>query len=207
MKTILCYGDSNTWGWNPATQSRYQRYDRWPGALQRALGEKYYIIEEGLPGRTTVWDDPIDDHRNGRNYLIPCLDAHRPLDLVIFMLGTNDLKHRFNLSPFDIAKGMSVLLEIVQTSRAGRAGSTPKMLLLTPPPLRKEAELAELFENGYKKSKRLGLYYKQLADRYGCTYLDAGSIIKTSQVDGVHLDLKEHLELANTLAVLVKKIV
>src|SRR5215510_7647193 len=92
MKRILCYGDSNTWGYNPVTQDRFDTHERWTGSLQQALGSNCVVIEEGLNGRTTVWDDPIEGYKNGAAYLIPCLTTHRPLDLVIIMLGTNDLK-------------------------------------------------------------------------------------------------------------------
>ncbi len=109
MKTILCYGDSNTHGFNPATQGRFSLSERWTGVLMRELGSDYHVIEEGLGGRTTVWDDPIMESRNGRDYLLPCLWSHKPLDLVIIMLGTNDLKDRFSLTPFDIAAGAGAL--------------------------------------------------------------------------------------------------
>ena len=119
MKTVMCYGDSNTWGYNPATQQRYPRDERWTGVLQELLGADYRVIEEGLNGRTTVWDDPIEGYKNGREYLIPCLESQKPLDLVIIMLGTNDLKLRFSLPAYDIAEGAGVLVEIAQKSQAG----------------------------------------------------------------------------------------
>jgi lysophospholipase L1-like esterase len=92
MKAILCYGDSNTWGYDPVTKGRFPRDMRWTGVLRQSLGDDYLVIEEGLNGRTTVWDDPIEGYKNGAAYLVPCLTTHRPLDLVIIMLGTNDLK-------------------------------------------------------------------------------------------------------------------
>ena len=95
MKRILCYGDSNTWGYDPATQERFDRATRWTGVLRTTLGDGYEILEEGLNGRTTVWDDPIEGYKNGHTYLVPCLETHRPVDLVVLMLGTNDLKKRF----------------------------------------------------------------------------------------------------------------
>lgn len=101
MKSILCYGDSNTYGLMPDSPDRYPRDVRWTGILQKKLGEDYYVIEEGLSGRTTLWDDPIEEHKNGKKYLLPCLDSHKPVDLVILMLGTNDLKTRFSLTPFE----------------------------------------------------------------------------------------------------------
>ena len=105
MKTILCYGDSNTWGYNPSMGGRYARDERWPGVLRKELGEGYLVIEEGLNGRTTVWDDPIEGYKNGKTYLVPCLETHKPLDLVIILLGTNDLKMRFSVSALIQAAG------------------------------------------------------------------------------------------------------
>ena len=111
MKTILCYGDSNTYGLKSDLVSRYPRNVRWTGILQEKLGSEYYVIEEGLGGRTTVWDDPVEDYKNGKKYLLPCLDSHKPLDLVIIMLGTNDLKSRFSVTPFDIGASMENLVK------------------------------------------------------------------------------------------------
>lgn len=101
MKTILCYGDSNTWGFEPVTRNRYGRTERWTGILRQELGLDYDVIEEGLNGRTTVWDDPIEGHKNGKEQIIPILKSHQPLDLVTIMLGTNDLKRRFGLGALE----------------------------------------------------------------------------------------------------------
>lgn len=120
MKTILCYGDSNTWGYSPATQDRYGRDERWTGVLRNEIGEGYLVIEKGLGGRTTVWDDPVEGrHKNGETYLLPCLESHQPIDLVIILLGTNDLKRRFCVGAFDIAQGAGGLVRIVQKSETG----------------------------------------------------------------------------------------
>jgi lysophospholipase L1-like esterase len=102
IKTVLCYGDSNTWGSDPETGERFAPEVRWPGVLRQALGEGYWVVEEGLNGRTTVRDDPIEGaHKNGRTYLPACLEFHKPIDLVLIMLGTNDLKARFAASASD----------------------------------------------------------------------------------------------------------
>ena len=106
MKTILCYGDSNTWGYDPSSQQRFGPEERWTGVLQKELGMEYRIIEEGLNGRTTVWDDPIEGFKNGMSYLIPCIESHKPFDLITIMLGTNDLKIRFSVSAYDIAESV-----------------------------------------------------------------------------------------------------
>lgn len=205
-KTILCYGNSNTWGWNPATQDRYARDERWPGVLGQELGEGYLIIEEGLNGRTTVWDDPIEGYKNGKEYLIPCLETHRPLDLVAIMLGTNDLKVRFSLSAYDIANGAGVLVDIVLKSGAGPSGSAPKALLMAPPPLGKLTEFAEMFEGAEVKSRRFSEHYRRVAEEYGCAFLDTSEVIVSSDIDGVHLEPSEHRKLGKAVAAIVNKI-
>ena len=205
-KTILCYGDSNTWGWNPATQDRYARDERWPGVLRRELGEGYLVIEEGLNGRTTVWDDPIEGYKSGKEYLIPCLETHRPIDLVAIMVGTNDLKVRFSLSAYDIANGAGVLVDIVQKSEAGPGGSAPKVLLMAPPPLGKLTEFAEMFEGAEAKSRKFSEHYRRVAEEYGCAFLDTSEVIVSSDIDGVHLELSEHRKLVKAVAALVKEI-
>ena len=154
MKRILCYGDSNTWGYDPVTNDRFDAETRWPRVLGQTLGREYEVIEEGLGGRTTVWDDPIEGYKNGREYLIPCLESHRPLDLVIILLGTNDLKKRFSLSAYDIAQGAGVLVRVVQGSQSGWKGLEPRVLLMAPPPTVALTEYAEMFEDAEKKSQK-----------------------------------------------------
>ena len=204
LKTILCYGDSNTWGHNPATGERYARDERWPGVLRQELGDGYLVIEEGLPGRTTVWDDPIGEYRNGKEYLVPCLESHRPIDLVAILLGTNDLKGRFSLSAYDIAAGASVLVDVVQRSEAGPNGSAPRVLLMAPPPLGRLTDLAEMFEGAKLKSRRFSEHYRRVAREYGCALLDTSNIIVSSDIDGVHLEVGEHRKLGRTAAAVIQ---
>ena len=206
MKTILCYGDSNTWGWNPKTLARYGRDERWPGALSNQLGDGYLIIEEGQNGRTTVWDDPVEGHKNGLTYLPPCLESHHPLDLVIIMLGSNDLKMRFSVSTYDIAQSVGVLVDVVQKSAFGPDGHPPQVLLMAPPPLARLSDFAEMFTGGAEKSLNLGTYYRQVATELGCHFLDAGQIIISSDADGVHLDPNEHEKLGKAVAAKVQLI-
>jgi len=206
MKTILCYGDSNTWGYNPLNAERYPRDVRWTGVLARELGSDYYVIEGGLNGRTTVWDDPIEGYKNGKEYLIPCLETHRPLDLVVLMLGTNDLKMRFSLSAYDIAQGVGVLVDIIQKSAAGPGGSAPQVLLIAPPPVAKLSDFAEMFEGAAEKSRRLAQHYQAIATQYGCAFLEAGAVIVSSDVDGIHFDPPEHHKLGLAVAQRVKEL-
>jgi lysophospholipase L1-like esterase len=204
-KTVLCYGDSNTWGWDPVTQERYPRDKRWPGVLRRELGEGVLVIEEGLNGRTTVWEDPIEGYKNGKEYLIPCMESHKPIDLVIIMLGTNDLKMRFGVPACDIAAGAGALVDIVTKSEAGPRNLAPQVLLITPPPLARLSEYAEMFEGGAAKSRRLCHHFRLVAAERGCTLLEASEVIVSSDVDGIHLDLSEHQKLGEAVAVRVRQ--
>lgn len=206
MKTVVCYGDSNTWGYNPSTGERYGRDKRWAGVLRNELGEGYLVIEEGLNGRTTVWDDPIEGYKNGKDYLIPCLETHKPIDLVIIMLGTNDLKKRFSLSAFDIAEGAGVLVKIVQQSETGSDGNAPEVLLLAPPPVARLTEFADMFEGAEEKSRKFSQQYRRVAEELGCELLDTAEVIVSSAVDGIHFEVEEHEKLGKAVAVRVQEI-
>jgi len=206
-KTVLCYGDSITWGKNPANEKRMSPDERWTGILETALGNDYSIIEEGLPGRTTVWDDPVSGvYKNGLNYLIPCLDSHRPIDLCILMLGTNDLKKRFSLSAIEIARGIVVLVEVIKKSETGPEGSSPKILLMAPPYVTKSSKFSDEFRNSYNKSQKLPDYYSKIANNYGIEFLDTSRIIVASELDGVHPDVAEHSKLGDAVIKKVKEI-
>jgi lysophospholipase L1-like esterase len=200
MKTILCYGDSNTWGSDPATHTRFDREVRWPGVLRRALGDGVEIIEEGMNGRTTVLDDPFEPFRNGLAYLYPCLVSHLPLDLVILMLGTNDLKKRFNVPASDIAEGVRRLVLCVRQAAVERGAGALPILLICPPPLGMLSEFDEMFAGGKPKSRRLSTHYEAVAQEMGCHFLDAGRHIVSSDIDGIHLEASEHRKLGLAIA-------
>ena len=199
-KRVLCFGDSITWGFNPVDGMRMNEDERWTGVLASGLGEKYTIIEEGLNSRTTVWDDPVKGpSKNGLKYLVPCLGSHKPLDLVILMLGTNDMKHRFSLSTTEIARGINVLVEVILKSESGIDGLKPEILLMSPPYLHDETGFEDEFRNSYNKSKKLPGYVKKIADKNGCHFLDSSKIMTASELDGVHPGIKEHKKLATVL--------
>ena len=206
MMEVLCYGDSNTWGYNPLTKERYEKDERWTGVLQKTLGSHCHIIEEGPNGRTTVWDDPIEGYKNGETYLIPCLETHKPLDLVVIMLGTNDLKKRFSLSAYDIAQGAGALVDVVNKSNCGRMEKPPRVLLLAPPPLGRLTEFAEMFEGGTEKSRRLSQHYKNVALEYGCEFFDTSTVVRSSDVDGVHFEKEDHKALGKAVAEIIKRV-
>lgn len=205
MKVIVCFGDSNTYGRDPVTKGRLDKKTRWPGVLQNILGQEYDVIEEGLNGRTTVWDDPVrgGPKRNGRRYLLPCLESHAPIDLLVIMLGTNDLKARFSVTPYDIGESMGALIEIARQSRCGLDEKGPQILIMAPPPLGTLTEWAETFQGGVEKSKRLGGCYKSVASAYGCLFFDTSTVIQSSKLDGLHYDPEEHLKLGQAVAGIV----
>ena len=212
MKTILCYGDSNTWGY-PAVETypipNTQRYGidvRWGSVMRSALGDGYTVIEEGLSGRTTVRDDPDGEHLNGKRYLLPCLQSHAPLDLVIILLGLNDLKGYFGVSAADVANGADELVDIVQKSETGPNGIAPRVLLISPPPSERLSVFAEMFAGSEPKSRLLAGLYKQVAAKRDCRFFDAGSLIRSSDRDGIHFDPESHQLLGRSLAGVVQEI-
>ncbi len=207
MKTILCYGDSNTWGYIPGTGNRYPRQVRWTGVLQNLLGEKFHVIEEGLNGRTTVMDDPTRIAKNGQPYLRPCLDSHAPIDLVVLMLGTNDTKHRFGLSPFDISEGVAMLVNIIQQSATGLNNRAPAILLVSPVVLDPAPEKSALFEGAAQKSRELTGYIENVAKATRCAFLDASLHARVSPTDGIHLDEEGHQALGHAFAEKIQHLV
>jgi lysophospholipase L1-like esterase len=208
MKTILCYGDSNTYGivpgsLNPETQyqERHPREVRWTGHLQTTLGAQYVVIEEGLCARTTNIDYPPNAYpgsRNGKTYLEPCLLSHSPINLTILFLGINDLKFSFNRSPQDIANGLSKLIQIIQSSKCGPdMQSPPKILVVGYPPI---LEIDPLLKGAAEKSEKLPALYEAVAQQYNCEFLNAAPHTKFSKKDGCHFDSKNHQKFAKLLS-------
>ena len=200
MPVIVAFGDSNTWGYDPATGERFPRAQRWPSVLERELGADFEVIAEGLNGRTTVHDDPIEPYRCGADALPSCIMSHMPLDLLIVALGFNDLKKRFSVSAFDIAEGAARLIAIARAYGVAPEGGTPKILLVAPPPLAKLTAFAEMFEGGTEKSRLLGQRYGDVAKREGVAFLDAGAVIRCSDLDGIHYEADEHERLGRATA-------
>jgi lysophospholipase L1-like esterase len=215
--TILCYGDSNTWGWDPAGMKRFAPDVRWTGVLAAALGDGYRIIEEGLNGRTTVFDDPFDPDRNGRTYLSPCLKSHAPLDVVVLMLGTNDLKTRFSASAYEIADGAGRLLEVIQHSGSGPGGGVPLVLLVAPPPVGDTARFggddpayagSELsWANAIETSRLFGSQYRRVADAYGVGFFDAARVVTSSELDGIHWEAEAHRAFGEAVATRLRQLI
>ena len=210
-KTILCFGDSNTHGTPPATalnapSGRYDRDTRWPAVMAKHLGPDWHVIEEGHPGRTTVHNDPIEGaHRNGITVLPSMLESHKPIDVVILMLGTNDLKGRFSVNPTDIALSLERLIATIRTFACGPNGTNPGILLVSPPPIIETGCLAEMFEGGAAKSHGLAAAIAKAATRSKVTFLEAGAHIVVSPIDGIHYDTDAHATLALALAAAVRE--
>jgi lysophospholipase L1-like esterase len=207
-QTILCFGDSNTYGYVVETGGRFPRDVRWPGVLQGVLGGEYVVIEEGLPGRTSNWDDPFGAGLNGRPYLGPCLASHAPVDLVVVMLGTNDLKRYFRVKAPEIALGVGALVDVALYSGCGPAGQSPAVLIVTPPPLGKATKRSLLwgFGKARKESLRLAEHYATVAELRECPVFDAATVASVDPADGVHLDADSHKRLGTALADEVRRI-
>ena len=202
LPVVLCYGDSNTHGADPATGNRLPLDVRWPGVLAGLLEGEARVIEEGLNGRTTVRDDPYSPGRNGLAYLVPCLDTHAPIDVVVIMLGTNDLKTTFGLAASDIAAGAATLVDTALQSGCGPDGGAPQVLLVAPPALGAPSDVMELwgFEGAHERNSALPRLYRTAALNAGCAFLDAAAIVTADPADGVHLAADAHRTLAHAIA-------
>lgn len=204
-RTVLCFGDSNTHGSPPVpslgASGRYGRSTRWPALMAGHLGAAWHVIEEGHPGRTTVHDDPIEGaHRNGLTVLPSMLESHKPIDVIILMLGTNDLKGRFSVNPTDIALSLERLIGVIRNFACGPDGKNPAILLVAPPPILEAGCLAEMFEGGQAKSQALAKAIAAAAARANVSFLDAGLHIAVSPIDGIHYDEAAHTTLALVFA-------
>ena len=209
LRTVLCFGDSNTYGAVPTLarvgRHRFAPDRRWPGVLRKRLGSGWQVVEEGHPSRTTLRDDPIEgSHKNGLRALPISLESHMPIELVILMLGTNDLKQRFAASPTDIADSLEILTKSVQTSEAGPGGAAPAVMIIAPPPMLEVDWLGEMFVGGARKSLEFGARMGEVAARCRTSFLDAGTLIESSAVDGVHLEAEGHRVLGSAVADLVQ---
>ena len=213
-KRILAFGDSNTWGWNPSNTltppfTRWPDEVRWTGVLQAELGDDYQVINEGLNGRTTVWDDPIEEYRCGKDMLPPLMDTAAPLDLVIIMVGTNDLKIRFGVPAGDVAGGAGLLVEKALARGDDFADGKPKVLLICPPRLGPVARthFGPMFGGSEEKSTQLWPFFQDTARKYGVAVLNADEIIRSSEIDGLHLDADQHEKLGKAVAARVRELI
>ncbi len=203
-KTILCYGDSNTWGNVPRSDKRYPRDIRWPGALQNILGEEYEVISEGLCGRTLAAEEPTKPHRTGITHLQAIVESADPVDAIIIMLGTNDIKTTYNLTPNKIADHLSQTVEFIKNMQG--LEYNPKILIACPPPviIPQTNDLDSRMIPGLEAFKVLPNLYKEVAQKHSCSFINAGDHISSSKIDGYHLDADGHLKLARVFGEWVK---
>ncbi|YBV97492.1 SGNH/GDSL hydrolase family protein [Phyllobacteriaceae bacterium JZ32] len=190
MKTVLCYGDSLTWGYNPEGPGRHAFEDRWPSVLAAALGPEVNVIADGLNGRTTGYDDHLADcDRNGVRTVPTALHTHMPLDLVIVMLGSNDMKPAIAGTAHAARAGMQRLVGLIRRHDYSFDYEAPDILIVSPPPLCETADpvFSATYQGGIEQSSMLAPLYRDLADDLGCGFYNAGSVARTSPIDGVHL--------------------
>lgn len=213
MKTIVCFGDSNTFGTNPAftgesdSAFRWEKSLRWTGQLQKLLGDEYDVIEEGLGGRTTAWEDQATEGRNGLKAIFPVLQTHEPIDLVIIMLGTNDLKEVYGASPMEIGRGLESLLRVCLNPYSYTNEHVPKVMVISPVLLGEKIADSWLYgvfgPTAYARCKKLAIEFKGIAKKYSCMFLDAATVAKASEKDCVHMEAEEHRKLANAIYQLI----
>ena len=210
-KHIVCFGDSNTHGYCAGTGGRYDEDTRWTCLLQKSLGERFLILEEGLGGRTTCFDDPAHEGLKGLDYITPCLLSHKPIDLLVIMLGTNDTKERFGCSPESLGSCMARLIQKAAFTPDCWRNNQPNILIVTPKSIEKEYEhstAAETMGRGCaEKSAGLAHWYPLIAERTGCHYFDANTAVKSyDPIDFMHLDEEGHRCLAKALALVIREI-
>lgn len=206
--TLLCFGDSNTWGQKPDMTGRYAPDVRWTGQLQQLLGAEYAVIEEGLSSRTTDLDYPKKPGRNGRTYLLPCLASHNPLDIVVLMLGSNDLKTEFNRTPSQIAAAIGGLVKDIRDAAWNNQKEAPKILLVSPifasgdAPYFWQRYGSKYDQTSIDKSHALAGEISNVARQLDCTFLDAAKYARAGE-DGVHFDEASNGKLAKALGELI----
>ncbi|NNE90420.1 MAG: SGNH/GDSL hydrolase family protein [Verrucomicrobiales bacterium] len=203
-KTILCFGDSNTWGFVPGSDGeRYGPDIRWPGVMGNVLGDEFSVIEEAQNGRMSVWEDPYEPtvSKCGLNHLPVVLESQKPLDLAIIMLGTNDLKNHMNHNAYAIAHGVTTLVDVVLASDAGPENNPPLVLMICPAPVSDwNCPFWHLFDTAPEISRKLPAAYKEMAADRGVEFLNAGDFASCPDPDCIHIDSAGHASLGRAIA-------
>jgi lysophospholipase L1-like esterase len=198
---IMVFGDSLSWGYMPG--SKHQRFAadvRWPGKLQQLLGEEYEVIEENLNSRGIEHGDPRPgkEGRRALDYIEPCLDSQDPLDRVLVLLGTNEMKHEMNQSPAQIGLSMERLLNVIINRRSQFRDQSPKVTLISPPIINDETEYCragDKYLGATEKSVELQKVYKELAAKLGIGFVALNGVLPG--IDGIHIDADQHAEVAD----------
>lgn len=210
-KNIVCFGDSNTWGYNAETGGRFDETTRWTCLLAEGLGSSYRVIEEGLSGRTSVCEDPLFEGLCGLSYIYPCLMSHSPLDAVVIMLGTNDTKDRFGLTSYNIAQGIVRLATKAKESPSGIDGKSPKVIVIAPPPIGAEYINTPIGKpmgiHCSEKSKELPDLLAALLEGTDIHFVDTKGHVSMNEIDYMHLNEEGHRRMANLMMEHIKRIV
>ena len=208
MKTVVCYGDSNTYGYDPVTGGRYDEKTRWPCVLQRLLGDDYFVVEEGCNGRTTVFDDPEDDWKIGLDYIKGIVCSHRPVDILVIMLGSNDMKICYGASCEDIAEGMKAVVKAAVDTLVYKQEYAPEVFIVSPPEITEDVltgPFAGSFDEACcEKSRNLAKSYEKAAADLGVRFLNAAEYVRPSVEDGLHLNADAHRGLAEAVCSAIK---
>jgi len=216
MKTILCYGDSNTWGFlpneeepDPAT-TRYPWHIRWPGVLQSLMGEEYRVVENAINGRTTFFEAPVSGFRHGAAAIDYVMLANMPVDLITIMLGSNDVKEHFHASPYLIGKGLEAIIDKIRLGGYGPYGQSPEILIIAPASLPDSIVHTwlkrEFDETSVEKSAKLAGIYEEIAQIKDCHFLNASDFVEVSDKDALHLDETAHAKLAAAVSQKIKNL-
>lgn len=203
MKQILVYADSLSWGIIPDSRNRFTFHQRWPGKLEQLLSQKddsIRIIEDCLNGRRTVLDDPFKPGRNGLKGLQQRIEINSPLALVIIMLGNNDFQSSHNFKAAEAAQGIAALVSIIRKAPIEPCMPMPEILLISPPPITcPKGAIAPKFKGAELKWPGFNKEIERVANENRCYFFDAGTVINASMVDGIHLDLEQHQQLATSI--------
>ncbi len=205
MKNILCYGDSNTWGYNPVDSTRYDEETRWPMVMKSKLGENFNIIEDAFNGRSVFDLSPVDPRGNGLEWIKKSILDYPDIYLAVIFLGMNDIFSITETPLWAIAGGIKRIIETIEDAYLKKNAAAPKILIIAPPPFNDEFEGSQFYELSINKSRCFGTTYRELASETGSYFIDASDIVKTSDIDGSHLDAENHIKLGNYLSYFIKR--
>lgn len=202
-KTLLCYGDSNTYGYNPENGLRYPEDVRWPGVLQQLLGSEYKVIEAGCNGRTTIFKRPDEPWTWGLDHLTAELYTHHPIDILVIMLGSNDLKTEFGASAREIAEGAGQIAALAKDFCTKKQGFAPEIFLVSPPevgPAIVSSPFRDSFDSSAPvRSRQFPAEYQRVAEALGCRFVNAAAAAAPSEADSLHLTAEAHRALARLI--------